>query len=101
MRVDRQRDRELAVAEDLDRVLERAQDARCEQRLGRDLGAGLEALGERQTLTPCVYVRNGPKGIESLDCAPRSFGTCMCSGIWPPMNPARIMCEPERDFWPF
>ena len=54
-----------------------------------------------ETLTPCVNVRKGPTGIESLECAPRSFGTCMCSGIWPPMNPARIMCEPERDFWPF
>jgi hypothetical protein len=22
-------------------------------------------------------------------------------GIWPPSNPARILCEPERDFWTF
>jgi hypothetical protein len=21
-------------------------------------------------------------------------------GIWPPSKPGRIVCEPERDFWP-
>jgi hypothetical protein len=50
--------------------------------------------------TGWVYVRNGPTGIASLDVLPRSLAVRMCSGIWPPSNPARIACEPERDFWP-
>jgi hypothetical protein len=31
---------------------------------------------------------------------PRSLGMRIASGIWPPSKPARIMCEPARDFWP-
>ena len=51
-------------------------------------------------LTGCVYVRNGPIGIASADVLPRSLAVRMCSGIWPPSKPARIACEPARDFWP-
>ena len=51
-------------------------------------------------LTGCEYVRNGPIGIASADVLPRSFAVRMCSGIWPPSNPARMACEPARDFWP-
>ena len=51
-------------------------------------------------LTGWVYVRNGPTGIASLDVLPRSFGMRIASGIWPPSKPARIACEPARDFWP-
>lgn len=51
-------------------------------------------------LTGWEYVRNGPIGIASLEVLPRSFGSRIASGICPPSNPARIMCEPARDFWP-
>ncbi len=43
VRVHGQRHADLAVTEDLDRMAQRAQHARGQQRLGRDLGAGLEA----------------------------------------------------------
>ncbi len=52
---------DLAVAEDLDRVAQRAQHARGQQRLGRDLGAGLEARGQRARRSRrACSVRNGP-----------------------------------------
>ena len=50
--------------------------------------------------TGCEYVRNGPIGIASREVLPRSFGSRIASGIWPPSNPARMRCEPARDFWP-
>ena len=50
--------------------------------------------------TGCVYVRNGPIGIASFEVAPRCLPTRMYSGIWPPSKPARILFDPERDFWP-
>ena len=53
-----------------------------------------------RTLTPWVKVRNGPTGIASADVFPRSLAVRIESGIWPPSNPARIACEPARDFWP-
>jgi hypothetical protein len=52
------------------------------------------------TLTGCEYVRNGPIGIASLDVDPRCLPIRMYNGIWPPSKPARILCEPARDFWP-
>ena len=51
-------------------------------------------------LTGCVEVRNGPIGIASADVLPRSFGRRMSIGICPPSNPAGMLCDPERDFWP-
>ena len=51
-------------------------------------------------LTGWLYVRNGPIGIASADVFPRSLGSRMSIGICPPSNPAAILCEPERDFWP-
>ena len=53
-----------------------------------------------RTLTGCVCVRNGPIGIASAEVLPRSFGSFMSIGIWPPSKPAGILCEPARDFWP-
>ena len=52
-------------------------------------------------LTGCVVVRNGPIGIDVFLCGPRCFPICICSGFWPPMKPARMLWEPDRDFWPF
>ncbi len=51
-------------------------------------------------LTGWLYVRNGPIGIASAEVAPRSLGSRMSMGIWPPSNPGAILCEPERAFWP-
>ena len=39
-------------------------------------------------LTGCVEVRNGPIGIASADVLPRSLGSRMSIGIWPPSKPA-------------
>ena len=51
-------------------------------------------------LTGWLYVRNGPIGIASADVLPRSFGSRMSIGIWPPSKPAGSLCDPARDFWP-
>ena len=67
----------------------------------RDVVAGVETRSRSRTLTACVNVRNGPTGIASFDVEPRCFGRRMYIGIWPPSKPARILCEPARDFWPF
>ena len=52
------------------------------------------------TFTGWLYVRNGPMGIASADVLPRSLPVRMSIGIWPPSNPAGILCDPARDFWP-
>ena len=57
-------------------------------------------LSRSRTLTGCVCVRNGPIGIASAEVFPRSLGSRMSIGIWPPSNPAGILCEPARAFWP-
>jgi hypothetical protein len=54
----------------------------------------------RPTFTGCWKVRNGPIGIASLDVEPRCLPMRMYDGICPPSKPARILCEPARDFWP-
>ena len=53
-----------------------------------------------RTFTGAVRVMNGTIGIASLDVEPFCLPSRMYSGIWPPSKPARIMCEPARDFWP-
>ena len=53
-----------------------------------------------RTFTGWLYVRNGPIGIASLDVLPRILGSRISSGVWPPSNPAGILCDPERAFWP-
>jgi len=53
------------------------------------------------TLTcPGGLTRNAVAGMASFDVEPRSLGRRIASGICPPSKPARILCEPARDFCP-
>ena len=88
------------MAEDLDVAAEVADQARLLQQLRRDLGAGVEARQVADVQRSRRYVRNGPIGIASFEVEPRCLPIRMYAGIWPPSKPARILCEPARDFWP-
>ena len=67
---------------------QRAQHARGEQRLGRDLGAGLEARGERRDVHAVrVACGRGRSAWSPWSARRAACGTCMCSGIWPPIEP--------------
>ena len=53
-------------------------------------------------LTGCVWVRNGPNGIDIFFVGPRSLRIRMWIGIWPPSKRDRSL-EPAREpapFWP-
>ena len=101
MGVHGQLDRQLAAAQHLDRVLQRAHDAGLLQQLRGDLGAGVEPRPGSRTFTGVVCVRNGPIGIDFLWFGPRSLPSRMYSGICPPSKPGRMLWLPDRDFWPF
>src|SRR3954453_18406986 len=54
------------------------------------------------TLTGCVCVRNGSKGMDFFMCGPRSLRIRMGIGFWPPSKRPRRLA-PEREpapFWP-
>ena len=102
MGLDGQLELELAVAQDLDRVLQVAHEA-----ARRAAASGVTSVpaskrrASSRRLTPWVCVRNGPIGIDIFLCEPRSLPMLHGERIWPPSKPARMHVEPERDFWPF
>ena len=96
MGVDGERLGELAAAEHLDRDAAARREAPGLQRLGRDLGAGVEARLEVERLTGCVCVRNGSNGIDFFMFGPRSLRIRMWIGFWPPSKRARSLA-PERE----
>jgi hypothetical protein len=53
-----------------------------------------------RTFSDQTLVRKGPIGIASFEVDPRCLPMRMYAGIWPPSKPARMACEPERDFCP-
>ena len=110
---DEQRRRQLAVAEDLERLVQGpdepdgAQDVLVDRDLGGGLGLALRrASGASTSNAPrSAAAAMAPMFTTSYSILnrflkPRSFGMRMWSGVWPPSNQGG-MPPPARAFWPF